>query len=249
MNKLVIIAAAVTASMTSYHVVAETAVSVVGTPVAAVYNINHAKVAPVIDGVANKGEWISAQALTDFTFPWRDTPAPATTFKAVWNADALYFQYAVTDANVAIGTDPERAILDSDRVEIFLAKDANLSRYYTMEIDPKARVFSAEASYDMANKKRASLDSNWTWKGLETKASLTDNGYVVEGKLPLQTLTDLSLWQNKQQTQLLCALMRAEFTQQADGKLDMGWMTWVDPKTPTPNFHNPQTFGTCRLVK
>ncbi|WP_369686233.1 sugar-binding protein [Photobacterium kishitanii] len=98
-------------------------------------------------------------------------------------------------------------------------------------------------------KKRASLDSNWTWKGLETKASLTDSGYIVEGKLPLQTLTDLSLWQNKQQTQLLCALMRAEFTQQADGKLDMGWMTWVDPKTPTPNFHNPQTFGSCRLVK
>ena len=248
MNKLVIIAAAVTASMTSYHVVAETVTPTVE-PVTAVYNINYAKVAPVIDGIAHDNEWKSAQALTDFTFPWRDTPAPATEFKAVWNADSLYFQYTVTDANVAIGTDPERAILDSDRVEIFLAKDANLSRYYTMEIDPKARVFSAEASYDMANQKRASLDSHWAWKGLETKASLTDSGYIVEGKLPLQTLTDLSLWQNKQQTQLLCALMRAEFTQQADGKLDMGWMTWIDPKTPKPNFHNPQTFGRCQLVK
>ncbi|OBU22114.1 carbohydrate-binding family 9-like protein [Photobacterium aquimaris] len=244
MNKSVIIAAAVTMSMVSYHVVAETTASI-----ATVYNINHAKIAPVIDGIAQDNEWKSAQALTDFTFPWRDTPAPATEFKAVWHADSLYFQYTVTDANVAIGTDPERAILDSDRVEIFLAKDVQLSRYYTMEIDPKARVFSAEASYDMINQKRASLDSNWTWKGLEIKASLTDSGYVVEGKLPLQTLTDLSLWQNKQQTQLLCALMRAEFTQQADGKLDMGWMTWIDPKTPQPNFHNPQTFGQCQLVK
>ncbi|MEC6796400.1 carbohydrate-binding family 9-like protein [Photobacterium sp. S4TG1] len=248
MNKLAIIAAAVTASMTSYHVVAE-AVTPTAEPVVAVYNINHAKVAPVIDGIAHDDEWKSAQVLTDFTFPWRDTPAPATEFKAVWNADSFYFQYTVTDENVAIGADPERAILDSDRVEIFLAKDANLSRYYTMEIDPKARVFSAEASYDMTNQKRASLDSNWTWKGLETKASLTDSGYVVEGKLPLQTLTDLALWQDKQQTQLLCALMRAEFTQQANGKLDMGWMTWIDPKTPKPNFHNPQTFGHCQLVK
>lgn len=244
MNTLVIIAGAAIASMASYNAVAETVVST-----SAVYNINHAVQAPVIDGIAHEDEWKQAQSLTDFTFPWRDTLAPATDFKAVWNADTLYFQYTVTDKNVAIGTDPERAILDSDRVEIFLAKDANLSRYYTMEIDPKARVFSAEASYDMANKKRASLDSNWTWKGLETKASLTNNGYVVEGKLPLQTLTDLSLWQDKQQSQLLCALMRAEFTQQADGKLDMGWMTWVDPKTPAPNFHNPQTFGSCRLVK
>ena len=110
MNKLVIIAAAVTASMTSYHVVAETVTSTVE-PVAAVYNINYTKVAPVIDGIAHDNEWKSAQVLTDFTFPWRDTPAPATEFKAVWNADSLYFQYTVTDANVAIGTDPERAIL------------------------------------------------------------------------------------------------------------------------------------------
>ncbi|OBU25515.1 carbohydrate-binding family 9-like protein [Photobacterium kishitanii] len=244
MNKLVMIATATITVMASYNVVAETVV-----PKSAIYNINHTEIAPVIDGIAHDNEWKSAQALTAFSFPWRDTPAPATEFKALWHAETLYFQYTVTDKNVAIGTDPERAILDSDRVEIFLAKDAELSRYYTMEIDPKARVFSAQASYDMMNKKRASLDSNWTWKGLETKASLTDSGYIVEGKLPLQTLTDLSLWQNKQQTQLLCALMRAEFTQQADGKLDMGWMTWVDPKTPTPNFHNPQTFGSCRLVK
>ncbi|MGI2800946.1 sugar-binding protein, partial [Photobacterium damselae] len=62
------------------------------------------------------------------------------------------------------------------------------------------------------------------------------------------TLSQLELWQDKSQSELLCALMRAEFTQQ-DGQLDMGWMTWVDPKTPKPNFHNPQTFGSCKLVK
>ncbi|HIF9241951.1 TPA: carbohydrate-binding family 9-like protein [Photobacterium damselae] len=212
------------------------------------YSVNFTDKAPVIDGQLDTNIWDKAENLTDFTFPWRKVAPPKTEFKALWDQDALYFIYTVTDKNVAIGTDPERVILDSDRVEIFLAKDTALSHYYTMEIDPKGRVFSAKASFDMKTQKRASLDSQWRWPGLETKAVLTDMGYQVEGKLPLATLSQLELWQDKSQSELLCALMRAEFTQQ-DGQLDMGWMTWVDPKTPKPNFHNPQTFGSCKLVK
>lgn len=213
------------------------------------YHVQYTEQAPVIDGKGEDSAWAGAKTLTQFTFPWRSEMAPATEFKALWDEQAFYFRYRVADKHLAIGTDPERAILDSDRAEIFLAKDVTLSSYYTMEIDPKARVFSAKASYDTKAKKRASLDSSWQWPGLETKASIKDDGYIVEGKLPLATLDKLGLWQDDDKSELLCALMRAEFTPLPDGSLDMGWMTWVDPNTPKPNFHNPGTFGNCKLVK
>ncbi|PSU43019.1 endoxylanase [Photobacterium frigidiphilum] len=213
------------------------------------YSVNFTQQAPVIDGKGLDTVWGNAQSLTDFSFPWRTDSAPATEFKALWDHDAIYFRYVLEDQHLAIGTDPKRAILDSDRAEIFLAKDPQLTVYYTMEVDLKARVFSAKASYDLVKKKRATLDSSWNWQGLVTKASITDNGYIVEGKLPITTITELGLWQDEAQSELLCALMRAEFTPLKDGNIDMGWMTWVDPKTTKPNFHNPDTFGSCKLVK
>lgn len=212
------------------------------------YQINFTDEVPVIDGVYEADVWKKANALTDFTFPWRETPPPKTTFRALWDKDALYFLYVVEDKNLAIGDSPTRAILDSDRVEIFLAKDKELSQYYAAEMDLKGRVFSAKASYDMETQKRATLDKDWSWDGLEVKAEMIDNGYQVEGKLPLSTIENLELWQDKDKTQLICALMRAEFTKVGD-KLDMGWMTWVDPHKPKPDFHNPETFGACQLVK
>jgi len=213
------------------------------------YEINFTQDAPVMDGKGTDKAWEKAVPLTQFTFPWRSDAAPKTEFRAVWDKQAVYFRYVVEDKHLSIGDDPVRAVLDSDRVEMFLATDPQLSTYYTLEIDPKARHYSAIASYDITKKKRASLVDTWDWGSVEKYASLTDNGYIVEAKIPLAKITELELWQDKDQSELLCALMRAEFTPQKDGSIDMGWMTWVDPQTAKPNFHNPGTFGSCKLVK
>ncbi|OLQ72913.1 endoxylanase [Photobacterium proteolyticum] len=213
------------------------------------YMIHFADQVPVIDGKGQDLAWDNAQPLSEFTFPWSSQAAPSTEFRALWDRDAIYFRYVLEDEHLAVGKDPERGVLDSDRAEIFLAKDPQLSSYYTLEIDPKARVFSADAAYDPVKTKRVKLDSSWNWPGLVTKASSTASGYIVEAKLPLTTITDLGLWQDNAQSELICALMRAEFTPKPDGSIDMGWMTWIDPNTAKPNFHNPGTFGTCKLVK
>lgn len=225
------------------------AVSAFANDASSTYSINFTETSPVIDGKGTDAVWDNANTLTQFTFPWRSKVAPATEFSALWDADAIYFRYRITDSNTVIGTDPKRAILDSDRAEIFLAKDKELSVYYTMEIDAKARIFSAEASYDQTKRKIGSIDKTWKWPGLVVHTSTYENGYTVEGKLPLATITQLGLWQNVDKSELLCALMRAEFTTKSDGSLDMGWMTWIDPNTPKPNFHNPSTFGKCVLEK
>ncbi len=213
------------------------------------YNINYINDAPVLNGQGVDKAWEKANPLIDFTFPWRADPAPATEFRALWNDKAIYFRYVVADNNLSIGRSAERGVLDSDRVELFLAKDPQLSTYYTLEIDAQAQAYSAIASYSVNLKKRTSLVDSWDWGSVEKYASVTANGYIVEAKIPLDKISELGLWQNNEKTQLLCALMRAEFTPLEDGSIDMGWMTWVDPKTAKPNFHNPGTFGKCNLVK
>ncbi len=210
------------------------------------YFIQHVEQAPVIDANENDTAWAKADTLTQFTFPWDTKLAPTTEFKAVWDSEAVYFRYRVEDRHVTIG-EGERGALDSDRVEIFLAKDAELTKYYTMEIDAKDQIYSAIGTYDIKLQKRTSL-IEFEWEGLKTSSKKTEHGYLVEGSIPMETLTKMELWQNKEKTELLCALMRAEFTKTENG-IDMGWIAWNVPKLPAPNFHNPKPFGECKLVK
>ncbi|MGF1777315.1 carbohydrate-binding family 9-like protein [Vibrio nomapromontoriensis] len=214
-----------------------------------IYQIQYTKITPQLGDKDSNTLWESANTLTSFTLPWRTTTPPKTQFKALWNEDAIYIRYIVEDRNVVIGSDPQRGALDSDRVEIFLAQDRQLTNYYTLEVDATTQFYSMHAQYDQEAKKIGSRDDVWHWNNVETYGDTTPDGYHVEMKIPLETITELKLWQNDDQTQLLCALMRAEFSKMENGEIDMAWMTWIDPNTPKPNFHNPGTFGECQLVK
>ncbi|BBM67489.1 hypothetical protein VA249_41350 [Vibrio alfacsensis] len=209
------------------------------------YYINYVDKAPVIDSFESDEAWNDANTLTQFTFPWDTKMAPATEFKAVWNEKAIYFRYRVKDKNVTLG-EGERGALDSDRVEIFLSTDDKLTKYYTMEIDAKDQIYSAIGTYDAALNKRTSL-TEFTWPNLTTSSKLTETGYIVEGSIPMKTLENLNLLKGADKSELICALMRAEFTKTSTG-IDMGWIAWNDPQLPVPNFHNPRPFGTCKLV-
>src|SRR6056297_704820 len=77
--------------------------------------------------------------LTDFIFPWRDEPCPATRFRAVRNAQVFAFQFSVEDDDLVLpeNEDPGRGASGSDRVELFFASSADLkSPYYGAEMDP-----------------------------------------------------------------------------------------------------------------
>lgn len=210
------------------------------------YLIRHVDKSPVIDAIEADSAWDKAETLTQFTFPWDTKLAPATEFKAVWDNEAIYFRYRVSDKHVTIG-EGERGALDSDRVEIFLAKNNELEKYYTMEIDAEDQIYSAVGIFDAKINKRTYL-VEYKWEGVKTSSKLTDYGYLVEGSIPISTLTNMQLWQNKDKTELICALMRAEFTKTKSG-IDMGWIAWNDPKLSKPAFHNPKPFGTCKLIK
>ncbi|MBD3287906.1 hypothetical protein GF337_03810, partial [candidate division KSB1 bacterium] len=102
-----------------------------------------------VDGILEKPEWKKASVETDFRFPWLETAAPFTEFRALYNESTFYFIFQVNDTDIVINDDfeTELDILPEDRVEIFMARDRDLKEYYGFEIDPLGRVLDYSASY------------------------------------------------------------------------------------------------------
>jgi hypothetical protein len=46
--------------------------------------------------------WQRAAVLSDFSFPWTQTKAPETLFRALWDDENFYFRFEVEDAEVVL---------------------------------------------------------------------------------------------------------------------------------------------------
>ena len=95
-----------------------------------------------------------------------------------------------------------------------------------------------------------------------------ERGYVVEGRIPRATLAEMGLPRLEPGAKVLCGLYRAEFSHDRSGKpvahretihnqgrkLDgpppiEDWISWIDPKTPEPDFHVPSSLGWLEIVE
>jgi hypothetical protein len=199
-----------------------------------------------IDGHGSDSRWQAANVLTDFSFPWIKRTPPATEFRALWNKQHLYFRYKVTDADVVLGdgTNAMEKVIGSDRAEIFFSTGSDLKPYYGIEIDPRGEVLDYEATF------HRQLNFEWSCEGLNVAASLTQAGYIVEGRLPIATFKKLNcLHQDDAGDYLIAGLYRAEFSHDLQGgPVIEDWMSWIDPEVASPDFHVPTSFGTIRLV-
>lgn len=189
--------------------------------------------------------WAKANVLTDFSFPWKNAPVPKTEFRALWTPEAIWFRFDVEDHDIQSSSqlDKNEAVLASDRVELFFSTGQDLQPYYTAEMDSRGRVFDAKAEF------YRKVDQTWNWQSLKTVASLTPNGYRVVGKVDIKELDTLKLWQDKDRTTLMCAIMRGEFSADGQGGQKREWISWIKPDSAKPDFHIPSAFGTCTLVK
>ena len=203
------------------------------------YQVNKTAQPLRLDGKGSDSGWKQAELLTDFRFPWQNRPAPPTKFRALWDSDYLYFQFVVEDEDVVMweGEDQDASVLGSDRVELFFSVNKELNPYYSLEMDPRAWVFSSKGVY------HRKIDRNWSWEGLETFSSLTDDGYILEGRMPMESLEKLNLWQDPQKRELRVGVFRAEFDHLPGGEVKHNWMSWITPDSPTPDFHIPSAFG------
>lgn len=210
---------------------------------------NETKIYRVVRSGNGDDVWESSVVLTDFGFPWHDWKAPATEFRARWTeADQrLHFRFDVDDDDIVLGegADAKAQVIGSDRVELFFAADTELARYYCLEMDPRGVVL------DYAAKFHRQMDWDWSIEDLELDTEMRDGGYSVEGSISTEELARLGCVHEGENggRELIAGAYRAEFHRDDEGRVIQDWISWVDPKVPTPDFHIPSSFGRFVLAE
>ena len=191
-----------------------------------------------VDGRLNEPVWGTSERLTAFSYPWSKRTAQATEFRSVADDERLYFAFQVSDRDVVVAKDfaGESTLDQEDRVEVFIARDARLSRYFCLEIDPLGRVHDYAASH------YRKFDSGWNCPGLRAAGRIAPGGYTVEASIPLTTLSEMMGCPVSRGSKLRIGLFRAEFRQGAHGEAADNWLSWVKPDVPKPDFHVPSAF-------
>ncbi|MEY3052028.1 MAG: hypothetical protein RLY31_1813 [Bacteroidota bacterium] len=207
------------------------------------YAVRRCDEAPQIDGHADPAEWSSALVLTDFSLPWESVTAPLTIFLALHDRDYLYFCYVVADTNLVLWNhvDEEMDIVYEDRVELFFAADRELDAYYCFEIDALGRALDNSGRLGMP------IEPDWNCPGSLLKGMVREDGYTVEGRIPLASLAEMGVYRPGEP--ILTGLYRAEFNGTGHPRSpDMHWISWIRPDSEKPNFHIPSSFG-CLVLE
>lgn len=174
--------------------------------------------------------------------------APRTVFKAFHDGQTFYFHFVVQDAEIVAqkAWQGESTVDNEDRVELFFAPSAidipvngGLPAYYAIEVDPLGRVHDYVTIYYQ------NMDGGWDLEGLQTAAVASEGNYTVEGSIPLASLHKLHLIDANHV--MKTGVYRAEFSQKGK-ELDMHWISWIDPKTPEPDYHVDTSFGEFRFL-
>lgn len=197
-----------------------------------------------LDGTINDPIWRELRWLEDFGFAGADAEAPVTKFAAFSNGQELCFAFQVVDHNIVINNDnphPELRVADGDRVELFFAKDVELTPYYCLEIDPEGRILDYKAV------RYRKFEEEWDWPGVKTAAQCNATSYVVEGTIPLQTFSDLGLTKSGETLTMMTGIFRGEFSSGEKNHPKQEWISWVRSDGKKPDFHIPEAFGEFRF--
>ncbi len=180
--------------------------------------------------------------LEDFSCPWKSEPIPKTQFRAVWNDEALKFQFDVEDPDLVLAenADSGEAALGSDRVELFFASKPDLTTpYYGAEMDPRGNVYDYEGLF------HRQINASWSFETLAYNGTFHDGGYSVVGTISLAELKSLGCLHERE---IIAGVYRAEFSHGEGEEIIQDWICWVDPQTEIPDFHVPSSFGKFKLV-
>ncbi|RXG33045.1 Carbohydrate family 9 binding domain-like [Leeuwenhoekiella marinoflava DSM 3653] len=191
-------------------------------------------------------QWSVANTLEDFVSPWDLAPIKPIAFRALYDSEYFYFSFNVQDGAVftELKDDSKASIAESDRVELFMRADSRMSPYYCLEIDTKPRIMDFKA---MPNR---DFDLSWNWPKdqIEVKSIVLSDSFSVAGKISLKSLEELHLLKKDSEgTFMEIGVYRAKYTTDDAGYNHPTWITWVDPKTPRPDFHIPESFGIFRF--
>jgi len=196
------------------------------------FDIDFHKENIIIDGEDNEAIWSKCKSYTSFENPWNELQDQGTIFKSFNDKNYLYFHFKVKDSLVICDQDQElnTAVEYSDRIELFFAKDSIMSEYCGLEIDPCGRL---QQFYSIGYR---SFVNNWKLPDFslsDYKSIEKDFGYVVEGRISIESLTQMGLYKNGH---IYLGVFRADRYEMKSRKA-IHWISWKDIKTKKPNFH------------
>ncbi len=197
----------------------------------------------IINGYGDQLIWNRANVISDFISPWNNTKPEKIEFRALWDNEKIFFQFRISDTSIHIDITDNSfdSIGNSDRVELFIRKDDRLNPYYCLEIDPTSRVMDFRAFPN----KNFEFDWDFSKKDLLVESSISDNGFIVEVSINIQYLKKLDLIKNNI---LEVGVYRAKYNKKNNVDFEPTWISWVEPKSKTPNFHIPSSFGLFYLL-
>ncbi|WP_154856757.1 sugar-binding protein [Cyclobacterium xiamenense] len=185
-----------------------------------------------VDGRIDEKTWERAWILEGLISPWpEEKNNDQTTFRAFVSPTHFNFSFEVRDNSLTtVAFQNEASVEKEDRVELFFSSDTTLARYYCIEIDPNGNVLDYSAAY------YREFDPTWDFTSKELAARITDTGYLVEGKISLDELSELGI-----SFPFYLGIFRADFKPAPDETVT--WFSWKKPNSPTPDFHIPSAFG------
>lgn len=206
------------------------------------YEVRRCGVLPSGEALLSCPLWNKADLLTDFCLPWNsEILPPRTEFKGLWDGERFGFHFDVTDHDIVIGEgdSPGSRALESDRVELFWARDGHLDPYWGFEMNPNGDVLAYEGRYHR--------QMNWDWQcpDWQVVAELRPDGYRVAGSVSIEVLREWGVWRETSQGggETMTGVYRGEFSRGPGLTVRRDWISWVHPETEIPDFHVPASFG------
>jgi len=191
-----------------------------------------------LDGVLDEPCYRRAALVTDFVIAGEaHRRAAATAAWLFWTDDRLVFAFDCDDPT-PVASPPsgdERDVDRQDRVELFLWSGRETDGYFCLEIAAGGAVHDYQAKFYRR------FDDSWSPGGWEYTVKVRPGGYIVEAALPRAALEEMG-FHLRARERWRAGLFRADF---APGKPDApDWITWIEARTPQPDFHVAGAFGT-----
>lgn len=195
-----------------------------------------------IDGQKNEAIWQRVNAYKEFYAPWSEWQVEETEFRIFHDAKYLYFHFSVLDVSNSCHQIKSYAtsVEFSDRVEIFFARDQEMSEYIGLEIDACGRMiqFKSQGNRNFVKDWKFSEFREEDYEVIQT-----EQGYQVEGRISKSALSSMDFLKNRK---LLMGVFRANYLNEAgDGKVQ--WISWKDISLKNPDFHQIDGFKFVHL--
>jgi hypothetical protein len=187
--------------------------------------------------------WQECQPLTIKHY-WSGEPAPETRHaeaRICWSNDALHVRFVCSQREpFVVSANPQTGkktlgLWDRDVCEIFLAPDpANRSRYFEFEAAPTGEWVDLGITLTPSGR-----ETDWDFaSGFTTAAKLERDQFLLGMRIP---------WSKAIPKPVKGDLWRVNLFRCVGPESPNRYLAWRPTKTPEPNFHLPEAFGTLRF--